>query len=410
MLYKKTVLDNGITILSEKIKHVGSISIGAWVKAGSRDENAENHGIAHFIEHMLFKGTKSRNKFEIAHFLESRGGMLNAFTSKEYTCFYARALAENLEDSVDIIADIILNSTFDNEEIKKEKGVVLDEIDEILDSPGDLIFDKFYGDLYRDHPLGEPILGSKEDVNKITAEHCRDFIKNQFTPNRIVITASGYLEHDELIKYAEKYFRDVRLGESEQVFTKLPEINKTLNIYQHNSTNQDHYCIGTRTFPFKHKDRLTLLTLNSILSAGMSSRLFQNIREKYGISYSLQSYADFFQDIGDFSVYAATNKKDTDKCIQLIHEELDKLMENPVNETELKTIKALLKSSLVMGLESTTSRMNRLAKLFIYTNEFETIDNVIQQIEKITPKDIQELANRLFVRDNFVTTILKAKE
>lgn len=413
MSYQKTTLKNGITILSEKIDYVRSIAVGVWINAGSRDENPDNRGVAHFLEHMLFKGTEKRNKYEIAHYLESLGGTINAFTSKEFTCYYTRILSEHLKQSIDLLSDIIQNSIFSDIEIEKEKNVVIDEINEIEDNPGELIFERFYENLFHNHPLGRPILGHKDNIKKINKNICIDFISKNYHPKKITITASGFLEHEELVKYANQYFPSDKsrpLKNEKRIFSPASEIKQRENIYYDAANNQTHICTGIRTFPYTNKNRFTLLVLDSILSIGMSSRLFQNIREKYGIAYDIHSFTDFFQDTGCFGVYAATNPENSKKCLKLIQSELLRLIEKPVTKSELKTIKAQLKSSLVMGLENTTARMNRLARQYIYTNKVEPIDEIIEKIESVEPVHIQSLAKELFKPERFITTILQAKK
>jgi predicted Zn-dependent peptidase len=411
MSYKKTILDNGITVLSEHVEHVRSISIGAWINAGSRDEAIHNRGIAHFLEHMLFKGTTSRSKIEIANFLESLGGSINAFTSKEYTCIYARCLEEYLEQSVDLISDLLLHSTFPDDELQKEKEVVIDEINDIQDTPGDLIFDYFYENLFPNNSLGYPIVGYKEEVANFEKPTCTSFISEHYKPQRFIISVSGYIDHQKLVRFAERYFNFEKMSAASKRILSPPEsIKKYKNIYTKNANHQSHVCIGTRTFPYTDKDRYILLTLNAILSGGMSSRLFQNIREKHGISYDIGSFADFFHDTGCIGVYAATNPKNSKKSIELINQEIQTFIEKPVEDLELERTKALLKSSILIGLESTSARMNRLAKQYIYNKKINTIDQVIAQIEKITPEDIQRVAQRIFNKENFVTTILQASK
>ena len=410
MSYKKTILNNGITILSEHVEHVRSISIGVWINAGSRDEAVHNRGIAHFLEHMLFKGTESRSKTDIANFLESLGGSVNAFTSKEYTCIYARCLEEYLEQGIDLISDLLLHSTFPDDELQKEKEVVIDEINDIQDTPGDLIFDYFYENLFPDNSLGYPIVGYKEEVTHFEKSTCISFISEHYKPDRFIISVSGYIDHQKLVRFAEKYFNFERqtLAASKRILSAPTSIKKYKNVYTKNANHQSHVCIGTRTFPYTDKDRYILLTLNAILSGGMSSRLFQNIREKHGISYDIGSFADFFHDTGCIGVYAATNPKNSRKSIELIRKEIQAFLDKPAKELELERTKALLKSSILIGLESTSARMNRLAKQYIYNNEICPIDWVIAQIEKITPEDIQRVSQRIFEKEKFVTTILKA--
>ncbi|HEX37789.1 MAG TPA: insulinase family protein [Candidatus Cloacimonetes bacterium] len=409
MSYKKTVLDNGITVLSEHIEHVRSISVGVWINAGSRDETPPNLGIAHFLEHMLFKGTKNRSKIDIAFFLEYLGGAVNAYTSKEYTCIYARCLEEHLQQSIDLISDLLLHSTFPDEELEKEKEVVIDEINDIKDSPGDLLFDKFYEDIFPKHSLGHPISGFEENVLNFKREICTEFITQNYIPDRIVITASGYIDHKKLVQYVEQFFTFKKdIITTKRVLNPPQPIKEFEKIYSTEKNQQTHFCIGTRTFSYTDSDRYKLLALNAILSGGMSSRLFQNIREEYGISYDIGSFTDFFHDAGCMGIYAATNPKNSDMCIDLIHKEVDKLVHEKVDETELQRTKALLKSSILIGLESTSARMNRLAKQYIYLKEVYPIDKVIKNIEKITPEDLQELAIRLFDGVDYVTTILRS--
>ncbi|MBC8313418.1 MAG: insulinase family protein [Candidatus Cloacimonetes bacterium] len=409
MGYKKTVLENGLTILSENVDYVRSISVGVWINVGSRNENAENNGLAHFVEHMLFKGTISRNKYEIAHFLESIGGAINAFTGKEITCFFTRSLSDNLPQSIDLLADIIQNSTFPLNEIKKEKKVILEEISHTNNNPDEYIFEKFIENLFPRHSLGHSVAGNKKSVVKFQKKSCSNFIKKFYIPQRIIITVSGFVNHDDLVKYVKKYF-NFKFGKTdERKFMQIPEIRKKNNIYNWATGQQTHICTGVRTFPYNDNRRLRLLVLNTILSGGMSSRLFQNIREKYGIGYDIHSFINFFHDTGFLGIYAATTPKNSKKCLKLIKSEIQNIVEKPVTKTELSTTKVQLKSSLVIGLESTTARMNRLAREYIYINNIMQIDDVIREIEEIEPKHIQKLAQELFQPERFVTTILKKK-
>lgn len=408
-LYQKTILENGMTVLSENIDYVRSISVGVWIQAGSCDEGKHNRGIAHFLEHMLFKGTRTRDKYEIAYSLESLGGSLNAFTSKDYTCFYARALCEHLPQAIDILADIIQNPTFPEEEIEKEKQVVIDEINEIEESPGELIFEKFYENIFPNHPLGNPILGDKDDVRNFTKQACEDFIAQNYTGQRIIIAASGYLEHEELVKYVQQYFKMKKGGPLHRISVPHAAIIPERKEYTLPINHQTHLCTGIRTFPFNDERRLTLLMLNAILSGGMSSRLFQNIREKHGIAYDIHSFADFFYDTGCFGIYAATTPKNNERCFELIQREIKDLVENPVSSSELSITKAQFKSSLVMGLESTSARMNRLAMQYMYLREIDPLDKVMEKVDRVLPEDIQKIAKELFEHNCFITTILKAR-
>jgi len=408
MAHQITKLDNGITVLSENIEYVRTISIGAWVKAGSRDDPKQLPGLAHFLEHMLFKGTKTRSKFEIAHYLESRGGAMNAYTSREYTTIYARILASNLKDAIEIISDIILNSRFREPEIEKEKTVVLDEIQDSLDTPTELIHNKFYEKIFPEHPLSHQITGKAENIKNIEKDDLINFVKNNYTTDNLIISASGLLDHAKLVRFVKKAFADLPRSSKKTSFEKIPAVKEQTFTFSNKSNKQNHICTGVQTFAFDDERRLPLLVLNSIFSAGMSSRFFQNIREKHGITYALSSFTDFYMDTGCFYIYCSSAPKNTDKCLELIREELNKISKNSITDSELATVKALLKSSLVMALESTSSRMNRLAKQYMYSKNITPIDEVVEKINSVKKEDIFRLAKELFQQINFVTTILKS--
>ncbi len=275
MSKKITKLDYGITVLSENIEYVKTISIGAWIEAGSRRDPKSLPGLAHFLEHMLFKGTKTRSKFEIAHFLESRGGAMNAYTTKEYTKIFARILCGNLKDAIEIISDIIINSQFSDEEIAKEKSVVLDEIQDSLDTPAELIHNKFYEKIFPNHPLSHKITGQEDDIKKITKEDLENFVRNHYTTDRLVISASGLLDHSKLVEYVSEAFEDLPKSENNITSEPVPSVAGKTFTYDNNSNKQTHICTGIQTSPFNNEKRIPLLVLNSILSAGMSPGFFK---------------------------------------------------------------------------------------------------------------------------------------
>ncbi|MFQ6617539.1 MAG: M16 family metallopeptidase [Fidelibacterota bacterium] len=403
--YRKSVLENGIRVVTEKIDIVRSISIGVWILAGTRDESANNNGISHFIEHMVFKGTKTRTAYNVAHYLESLGGSLNAFTGKELTCYYAKILDEHLEEAVDIISDIILNPRFDKNDIEKEKKVVVDEIKELEDTPGDLIHDFFFKNIYPDNPLGFSILGSEKNIWNFSKDHLLDYKRSNYTTDRIIISAAGNLVHTNLIKLIEKYF-DISLSNGSRRITPPLPIKKISDVIE-SSISQVHICIGARSFPFSDGRRFQLLVLNTILGGGMSSRLFQNIREKYGLAYSIYSFADFFMDTGIIGVYVSTEKGKEKSVIELINGEFENLKNDLVSDDEMKSAKAQLKGGLILSLENMHNRMNRMAKMEIYLQRFYTIDEIIKYIDMVTKEQLIKLADLLFDKHSLQTTILK---
>jgi predicted Zn-dependent peptidase len=403
--YNKSELENGIRIVTEKIPSVRSISIGTWITVGSRDETAENNGISHYIEHMMFKGTKTRQAYQIAESLESVGGHLNAFTSKELTCYYAHILDEHLPIAVDVIADILLNSIFDNGEMEKEKHVILEEINNLEETPEEWIHDLFLNDLFPNHPLGFSTIGTRDNVLKFNRETVIDYISKNYTSDRMVIAAAGNINHQQLVKLVEEKFNNLA-DSGFRDYSSPGGVSHGKRVVE-NGGIQAHLCLGTQSYPYVDSKKFGLLVLNTLLGSGMSSRLFQNIREKYGLAYSVYSFIDFLQDTGIFGVYIGTDKNKIDDSIELINQELDKLRKEPVSDEELQRTKSQLKGNLMLGLESTSSRMNRLAKMEIYLEKYYTLDDTLIEIERVNSKDILDIANELFDRSRISTTILK---
>jgi predicted Zn-dependent peptidase len=405
--FQKTQLDNGIRVVTEKIPYVRSVSIGIWLSVGSRNETDDNNGVAHFIEHMMFKGTKNRNAFEIAQSLESVGGHLNAFTGKELTCYYAHILDEHLPVAVEVLADILLNSLFDENEMEKEKRVILEELSTLEETPEELIHELFLKDLFPQHPLGFSTIGKRQNISSFRRRHIIDFIRENYTPNNMVIAAAGHVNHLDLVKLIDEKFKWFdNPGSSHYQPPSKAYFGK--NIIE-NGAIQAHLCMGTQSYAYRDSKKFGLLILNTLLGSGMSSRLFQNIREKYGLAYSIYSFTDFLLDTGLFGIYIGTDKLKIDESIQLISAELDNLMNQPVPHEELKRTKSQLKGNLMLALESTSSRMNRIAKMEIYLQNYFTLDDTLQEIEKVTQEGILTIANELFDNQRLFTTILKPK-
>ncbi len=393
-VYKKTKLPNGLTIITEKIPYIRSVSIGVWIKSGSRDEIRDANGIAHFLEHMLFKGTKRRSAREIARSLESVGGYLNAFTSKEQTCFYAEILDTQISKAIDVLSDMICHSVFSPREMEKEREVILDEIDSVEDTPDDLVQDIFVEKLYPENSLGLPILGSKDSVNNISRQMVLDFYERHYTGSNILIAAAGNIDHDKLVDLCEVKFHMPGKYESptDRSISRIGQGEYLLN----RQINQAHICLGMSALPYNHHLKYELLLLNTVLGVGMGSRLFQNIRERYGVAYSVYSFVDFFKDNGLLAIYLGTDRNKKDRALSLIGKELKKLHAKPISRTELQRVKSQLKGNLILGLENTSKRMGRLAKMEIYLQKYQDVDQIIRDIDNVSSESISSLVEQIF--------------
>jgi predicted Zn-dependent peptidase len=391
--FRKTVLPSGLRIVAERIPHVRSVSFGVWVDVGSRDEKPEKNGISHFIEHMVFKGTETRSAQQIAQSLESVGGHLNAFTSREQTCYYAKILDENLPQATEIIADILRNSTLREEDIRREKKVVLEEIKDVADSPAELVHDLLADSLWSNHALGYPVMGKAKSVRGFQRKDLVDFMRTNYRPERIVVAASGNLRHRALVDHVEDLFslkpnsrrgsRRSRPGAAGNVKLKKKE------------TAQAHVCIGFPTFPFSDPGRPGLSVLNNIVGAGMSSRLFQRVREEKSLVYTIYSYVDFYADTGIFGIYFAASERQIRRALGLVIEELESIKAGKLSESELSDAKNQLKGHLMLGLENTSNRMHRIAKHELLVGRFLSLDESLDLIDNVTTRDVVSVANRV---------------
>lgn len=398
-IYNKTVLPNGLIIITESIPYVRSVSLGLWLNVGSRDESLKSNGISHFIEHMVFKATKSRNASEIASFLESVGGTLNAFTSREQTCYYAKFLDQHLEKGMEILSDLVNNASFANVDIEKEKKVILEEISDIDDSPSDLVHDLFASTVFYNHPLGFPILGDRKTVNNMNRPKILRYVNRHYRSNKMVIAACGNLSHDRLVELTKKYFENLsplssRNGRS------APVIRPVLRSF-YRKTAQTHICLGIRALEFNHVYRPALLILNSILGGGMSSRFFQHLREDLSLVYTVFSYVDFFDDVGLFGIYLGTVKKNVKSALDAIKSEISIITSDKLSESNLQNAKEQLKGGLVLGLENTSNRMNRLAKHEFLAERHISIDETIAGIDAVKSSEVTEVARILFEGNRF---------
>ena len=407
--YRKTILDNGIRVVTEEIPYVRSISVGVWIENGSRDENDRNNGISHFIEHMVFKGTRKRSLTEISRSLESVGGYLNAFTGKEHTCYYARVLDEHTELAVDVVSDLALNPTFPQKDLEKEKGVVVEELKNAEDDPDEIIHDYLEKSLYGEHPLGFPIIGTEANLRLFTRSQLADFHHRQYIPSNIVLAASGRLKHTEIVALAQKYLGKLSNGSTVAPTSRQKPRSRHLGRTDYEKPiQQSHLCMGTNAFPIKSKYRYPLLVLNTLLGDGMSSRLFQSLRERRGLAYSVFSFANLMSDAGSFGIYVGTDNQNIEPSLGLIWKELEKLKEKEVSNAELRRTQAQLKGSMMLSLESIPTRMMRLGSSELYFKELKSLDWIIQQINSVNQEAIYDVANQLFSHEQFATVVFKS--
>ena len=405
-LRKQTILSNGLTIVSETVDTVRSVALGYFIRAGSRYEPHDLAGISHFLEHTVFKGTSTRSTYEIAASLEDVGGQLNAFTTKEYTCYHARFLSEYLPEAVDILSDILLHPTFPESEIEREKSVVLDELRDSLDVPEEVAFDTYEAFLYPNNPLGDPILGREETIQAFGPAKLQTYLDTHYGPKNTVIIAAGFVDHDELVALIQgKYDRK---GQNENLFQPVDPKGYTPGTeIRKKDIQQSHLITGLPIFSVYDDRRYDIAVLNSILSGGMSSRLFQNIREAHGVAYQIFSFVNLYRDTGSFGVYLATDPTKRDLALSLTLMELAKMVDEPVNADELERVKAQYKSGVVMSDESMERRMMRLGRQQIYYGENISLDLFLEKIEEIDTDRIQTLARELFDPKTFFTSILE---
>ncbi len=396
--YRKTVTDSGIRIVTEHMDNVRSAALGIWFEAGSRDETIKQAGLSHFLEHMMFKGTEKRSALEIARSIEQVGGHLNAFTSKEITAYYAHLLDEHLPLAVDVLSDIVSNSVFADEEIVKEKGVILEEIASSDDTPEDVVHDDFSRTIFPDHSLGRPVLGTRESVSSFTHDDLAGYWRSKYATNRVVVAASGNIEHDAVVDLVNK---NLVLSRKKERVRENPDpvIRSERQFERRKDIMQSHLLMGTRGISFGDDRRFALIVLNTILGSGMSSRLFQSVREQHGLVYTIYSFHEAYGDSGMWGVYAATEEKQISKAISLIREELDQLVKTPLTMEEIERTKAQVKGNIVLGLESASARMHRLARTELFLERFVPIDDLIKFIDDVTVEEVSSLAQELFAND-----------
>jgi predicted Zn-dependent peptidase len=392
---ERTVLPNGIRVVTERMPHVRSVSVGVWIGTGSREESLEQTGISHFIEHMLFKGTAHRSAEQIAREVDSIGGGLDAFTSKELVSYNVKVLDEHLPGAFDIVSDLVRNPRFDPADIDKEKGVVMEELKMEVDSPEYLIHEIFSSNFWKGQSLGRPILGTRQTIRSFNQDNIANYYRDYYTPKNILITAAGNLSHKKLVHLAEDHFGDLKSRRSAKADAK-PTPHAPLVFREKASLEQVHLYMGVPSIPMPHKDRFACYILNAILGGGMSSRLFQNIREKQALAYTVYSELSMYHDAGCLLVYAGTSPRTVGKVIDSVAHEMREITDHLVTPEELRRAKDHLKGSFMLGLESTSSRMGNLARQELYFKRFFSLDEMLESIEKVTAKDVQKLAEQFF--------------
>ncbi|MFQ5656975.1 MAG: M16 family metallopeptidase [Candidatus Methylomirabilales bacterium] len=393
-LYRKDVLDNGLVVLTERMPAVRSVSIGVWIRVGSREEEERQAGISHFIEHLFFKGTGKRSAEEIAKAIDSVGGTLDAFTSREYTCFYAKVLGEHVPLAMDILADLVLHARLDPADIEREREVILQEIKMVEDAPDDQIHDLFAETIWVGHPLGRPILGKRETLGQMQRDDIVKYVDQSYRPDRVIISAAGDLDHEAFVDLVAATFGGWE-GHSRPRLSP-PPVPRFTTVQEDRDFSQVHLCLGVNGLDYGHRDRYTLSIANTILGGGMSSRLFQEVREKRGLVYSIYSYTASYRDAGLLVVYAGTSKDHYQEVVDLIRAAFRVIRDEVLGPEEFRRAKEQLKGNLLLGLESTSSRMTRLAKMYMCFNRYFGLDEIIQGIEEVTPERLQQLTQSLF--------------
>jgi predicted Zn-dependent peptidase len=402
---RRTALPNGLTMITEEMEHIRSVCIGIWVKTGSRDEDKQWNGISHFVEHMVFKGTEHRTAEEIARQVDSIGGNIDAFTAKECVSFSIKVLDEHLPIALDVLSDLVLNPVFAADDIIRERGVILEEIKMDEDSPDYLVHEIFTQNFWKDHPLGRPILGTRDTVKGFEREPVGDFYRQRFVPGNVIITAAGHLNHDHFVELVGKHFANMK-PMSNGFHSAPPKIVPKIILRDKKSLEQVQICVGVPSYPITHEKRHSSYILNTLLGGGMSSRLFQNIRERQGLAYAIYSDLNPYRDTGCLSVYAGTSRASATKVVESVVSEFRNLKSAEVPGDELRRSKDQLKGSLMLSLESSTARMSNLARQEMYFDQFYGLDELIAKIESVTTEELWNLSNQFFQTENIAVTIL----
>jgi len=400
-----TTLANGVRVITEAMPHVRSVSVGVWINAGSRSETPEQNGISHFIEHMLFKGTTRRSAEDIARSVDSIGGNLDAFTAKELVCFNTKVLDQHLSLAFDVLADLVLHPMFRAEDLEKEKSVILEEIKMEADSPDYLVHEIFSSNFWKDHPLGKPILGTPQTVKRFDRAMVQDYYSSIYVPANLIVTAAGNLTHERLVALVSEHFESLPPGKPMPP-DPVPGTHARLVLRNKKALEQVHLVLGVPSYALPHEERFACYVMNTLLGGGMSSRLFQNIRERQGLAYAVFSELSPYRDTGCMSIYAGTSTESAPKVVESIMQEFRQLKSETVGDEELRRAKDHLKGSLMLSLESTSSRMSNLARQEMYFAKFFTLDELVESIEAVTADDVQRIARTFFDPKQVALTVL----
>ncbi|MDE1162064.1 MAG: pitrilysin family protein [Acidobacteriaceae bacterium] len=404
---RTTTLPNGLMVLTERMNHLRSVSMGVWIDTGSRDEDEKTNGISHFLEHMVFKGTTTRSAQQFAREIDAIGGNLDAFTGKETVCFNIKTLDENVPAALDLLTDLVLHPTFAPEDIAKEQGVILEEIKMDEDNPDYLVHELFTQKFWPGDALGRPILGTAETVSSFNQAIVLEEYAKRFSPPNMLFTAAGNIEHDAFVAQVEQAFSSLSASSAAKLAQHTaPATQPHITLRNKKSLEQVQFCLAMPSFPVAHPDRYAAFLLNSILGGGMSSRLFQSIREDRGLAYSIYSELSPFRDTGSLSVYAGCAVDKTREVLALTLAEFTRLKDEIVSDDELKRAKDQIKSNMVLGLESSSSRMSNLARQQMYYGRFFAAEEIIAEVDRVTSEEVQRLARELFVSDRFALTLL----
>ncbi|MFP5277847.1 MAG: M16 family metallopeptidase [Acidobacteriota bacterium] len=402
---RRTVLPNGLIVLTERMEHLRSVAMGVWIKSGSRCEPAETNGISHFVEHMVFKGTKSRTAQSIAREMDAIGGNLDAFTSKETICFNVKSLADHVPIALDVLTDLVLNPVFAPPEIERERGVILEEIKIDEDNPDVLVHELFTQNFWKGHPLGKPILGTTETVGRLNQDQLQQYHSDRFHGGNIIFSAAGNLDHDQFTAAVAEKFSSLS-GGATPVELSAPQPSARILLRNKKSLEQVQICMGVPAPPITDQNRYATLILNTVLGGGMSSRLFQTIREERGMAYSVYSDLSPYRDTGTLCVYAGTSAGKVLEVVNLVVTEFRKLKEEPLSDEELTRAKDQVRGNILLGLESSSSRMANLARQEMYFQQFFTVDEIISRIGDVTAAQVQAMAQRLFNPERIAITLL----
>ncbi len=396
-MYHKTVLKNGVKIISERLEHFRSVSLGIWVDVGSRDESEKENGISHFIEHMIFKGTSNRSSLQIAIELDAIGGLCNAFTGKENTCFHSKVIDKHFSQLSDILTDIFLNSVFDLQDMDRERQVILQEINMVEDTPDDHIHVLFNSLFWRNHPLGMSVLGSDETVSAIKKETILNYLKRFYSPDRIIIAAAGNIDHGDLLALFQPLFEPLESGDGSPS-RGIPHINSDVSCH-YKDLEQVHICLGGRAPDLSSDLRFGGAVLNTILGGNMSSRLFQEIREKRGLAYSVYSFLSAYMDTGLFGVYLATDPMEVNNVLGVINTEIKKIQMGQVSKSDLAAAREHLIGGILLSSENTDNRMMRLARNEHIFGRYMSYEELVVNLEKVTVDEVVDVAGEIFKTD-----------